>query len=134
MSGRRPVELQDAPRPLRAAVDWGRKPGAVKYVVDGDTVGVLLDWGGAHYAFETIRLFDLWAPEKRTPEGREAAAVLSELLPVDEPVVVIPYELDAYGRVVADILCSPGRQDVESVVSIMRARGFDAPWIEEERS
>lgn len=109
MAGRKPTELQGAPRLIRDAVDWGTRPAAVKYVPDGDGVGVLCDHGGARYAFEAVRVAGINAEELDDPDpnvagrARAAKAYLEGLLPEGRHVVLRTKGVDRYGRLVADV-------------------------------
>jgi len=67
--------------------------GTVKYVVDGDTIDVLLDVGDGPIE-ERIRLIGIDTPETVRPDfpvecfGPEASAFVQELLPIGTPIRV----------------------------------------------
>ena len=51
---------------------------AVTHVTDGDTVRFLIDQGMYVRSEQAIRLKDVYAPEKSTPEGREARVKVAD--------------------------------------------------------
>lgn len=57
-------------------------PCTVEKVVDGDTIQVVFK------VRMNIRFLDCWAPEKVTPEGKEAKAYLESLIKLGEEVTV----------------------------------------------
>lgn len=103
MATRKPEELQRFPRALAGRVVWGTRPASVRYVVDGDTFGALVDWGGANYRFETVRLAGIDADPPTGDAGRAAAAELARMLPMGARVVLATRGVDAYGRIVAEV-------------------------------
>lgn len=72
--------------------------GTIISVEDGDTVTVAP--GGDRETPVSVRLFGIDAPERQQQGGEEAWAWLRNLLPVGQPVYIIPYDVDRYGRVV----------------------------------
>lgn len=90
----KPAEFQDFPDELAALAPYGPYRVIVKRVIDGDTFEAFFDPGINKYAFEAIRLANVWAPElkKGSPESRRegaaAKAFLESLLPVGTPLVI----------------------------------------------
>ena len=76
-------------------------------VVDGDTVGLVIDLGFDTSRKERFRLYGIDAPELRTKEGKEAKAWLWEALQPLEAIYVQTIQLstkakrDKYGRFLA---------------------------------
>jgi len=100
MASRKPIELQNRPALLTQGIEWGRKPAVVKYTVDGDTFGALVDWGGAKYVFETVRFFEASAPEPHEPGGMEAKHALAWELPEGTHVLLHMKGYDKNDRIV----------------------------------
>jgi len=73
-------------------------------VVDGDTVDVEIDHGMHIKSVQRVRLYRVNAPERFTPEGKEATTFVRAMLE-DEWVVVKTYKdrTEKYGRWLADI-------------------------------
>src|SRR5688572_16124523 len=90
----KPIEFADFPQSLLSLAPFGPYRAVVKRVVDGDSIWVLIDLGLNQYAFESIRLRDVFAPEinQGTPEsiaaGQRAKVYLESLLPVGTQIVV----------------------------------------------
>jgi micrococcal nuclease len=72
--------------------------GRVTRVVDGDTIWA--DFGNGPLR---LRFAHIDAPEHGQPFGEEAAAWLDDAIGADRAIIVHPYELDFYGRVIAEV-------------------------------
>lgn len=75
----------------------------VDRVVDADTIDVTLDLGWRIFFAVRLRVAGIDAPERYTPEGREAMAFVLQMMPVGTSVVIRSYKPDKYGRALADI-------------------------------
>lgn len=104
---RKPAEFIDHPMTFPSPLE---ARAFCRYVVDGDTMDVLVDLGMGKYAYETIRLKDVncWeiyggADVEEKIRGQAAKAFVEELI-LDKPVKIRTYK-DAmtFGRYVADI-------------------------------
>ncbi len=82
------------PGPLEGQIWQGR----VTRVIDGDTIWA--DFGNGPLR---LRFAHIDAPEHGQPFGDEATAWLEEAIGTDRAITVHPYELDFYGRVVAEV-------------------------------
>lgn len=101
---RRPQEFLDFPPALEVEAGWGPYRAVVRQVIDGDTIDVLVDLGLQSYAYETLRLRGIDAPERFTPPGKASLLFLRELLPVGTPVVINTHkDPQTFGRYVADV-------------------------------
>lgn len=79
-------------------------------VIDGDTIGVLVDVGFFVALSLTLRLYGVNAPELREPAGKKARAWVSKVLPIDATVVVKTFKApgDKYGRWLAKVFLPDG--------------------------
>lgn len=105
---RRPSEFVDFPPALQegAMHGWGPYRAVVRQVVDGDTLDVLVDLGFQCYAYQTLRLHGVNAPERYTEAGRAAQGFLRGLLPPGTPVMITPHkDATTFGRYVAVVEC-----------------------------
>jgi micrococcal nuclease len=73
--------------------------GPVLWVVDGDTLVVLID--GKR---ERVRLRNVWAPELKEPGGPEATAALKAQCE-GKTAQLVPHGRDKYRRLLADVTC-----------------------------
>jgi endonuclease YncB( thermonuclease family) len=90
----RPSGATSRPGSLEGQIWKGR----VTRIVDGDTV-----WADFGKGPLRLRFAHIDAPEHGQPFGEEAAAWLEEAIGADRAITVHPYELDFYGRVVAEV-------------------------------
>jgi endonuclease YncB( thermonuclease family) len=102
MLARHPVSFADA-----RADGWTR--GVCFYVVDGDTADFLLDLGWYQYAYVSLRLAGIDAPELRGGTaaerslGAKARRRLATLLERRPVLVASQKEASTFGRFVADV-------------------------------
>jgi len=82
-------------------------------IIDGDTV-----W----FEGRKIRIWGIDAPEMGQQQGRAAKDELARLMTFRK-MLVIPKDMDRYGRIVAQIHC--GRGDIGQ---IMVANGYAVGW------
>jgi endonuclease YncB( thermonuclease family) len=75
----------------------------VVHIVDGDTLTVARQ---GHLT--KSRLFGIDCPESRQEAGPEATRFTKDLA-LDRSVIVIPHDIDRYGRTVAEIVLPDGR-------------------------
>jgi endonuclease YncB( thermonuclease family) len=90
--------------------DWKRNPAIVTRVVDGDTVEVVADIGWSVSVKATVRLAQINAPERDTPEGKAAADFVRSWL-ADKGSSVTLYSFrqkDKYGRHLANLVAADG--------------------------
>lgn len=80
-----------------------RYRGQVYRVVDGDTVEVLLDLGFDAWSRVALRIAELWAPERNVSAGKEAQAVMADLLPVGTPIAVYSTQRRSFARYVGEL-------------------------------
>lgn len=125
---RKPPEFNDhpmayEPRPLR---------GVCQYVVDGDTIDVMVDEGLYDYAYITIRLKDFDAPEIRTTNevekrhGFEAKDYLWNIVNGAFVKILTFKDTETFGRFVADVwVWNRLDQEWENVVDLMRSAGME---------
>jgi len=121
---RRPAEFSDFPTRLEAdsLFGWGPYRAVVRKVIDGDTLDVLLDLGFQCYAYQTLRLRGVNAPERNTLAGRVAQTWLREQLPEGTPVVVTPFkDATTFGRYVADVRMLTEQGVVEVATALLDA-------------
>jgi len=81
-------------------------PAIVERVVDGDTVWGFIDVGFGTVVRQKLRFHGVNTPEVSTPRGEEARDYVARLLPSGAAIVIRSYASDAFGRYLADILCS----------------------------
>lgn len=123
---------------LRALADpawvW-RFPALVVRVIDGDTFEFMIDQGLRARRQETVRLvakgnrpIDAYEIHARDPAERKLAQLgrlRAEELLLPAPVVLITYRPEGFGRWLAEVLLSDGRDLGE----ILLAEGLARPWI-----
>ncbi len=106
---KKPKEFAGFPAQLKRRVVWGTKPAVVKHGTDGDGFGCLVDWGGAKYVYEDVRLYGIDADELgdddpvRAARARDAAAYLASLLPEGTPVALELMGMDPWKRIVCRV-------------------------------
>lgn len=104
---RKPSEFRNHPVKFPANTIYR---GVIKHVVDGDTVDILADLGLFHYAYITVRLRGIDAPEifgkdaaAEHPAGMAAKGFAVEEL-LNKPVYIKTYkDRTSFGRFEADI-------------------------------
>lgn len=125
MSTRRPHEFVTFPAALAGLAPYGPYRAVVRHVVDGDTLDVLLDLGFNSYTYETLRIRGIDAPERHTPQGREAQAYVREMLPPGAPVVVQTHkDRQTFGRYVADVSYVGWGGQLVDLATDLVVRGF----------
>ena len=101
-----------------------------QYVVDGDTLDVLVDEGFFDYAYITVRLKDFDAPESRTTNlaekahGLEAAGFLRQTLNGRFIKLVTFKDTETFGRFVADVWMW-WQDGWKNVAEFMRENGYE---------
>lgn len=94
---RRAIAHADAGQRAPRGGEEGVFDGPVTWVTDGDSLRVLVK--GRHME---VRLADVDAPEREQPYGWQAKLELIDLVR-DRHVVIVPRDVDRYGRVVARV-------------------------------
>jgi micrococcal nuclease len=90
-------------------VPFGPFRATVEYIVDGDTIDVLVDVGFNEYRYTRIRLAGINAPETSTPEGMTAKAHIAAILPLGTPVLLLTAkDTDIYARYIAWVTVEDG--------------------------
>jgi endonuclease YncB( thermonuclease family) len=100
-------------------------------VIDGDTAIVHVDYGFEQGGVWSIRLLDLWCPERGTPTGDAATLAAQALLPAGVRVVirtrrVKDHEEMTFARYLAHVELSDGRDFSETMIGLghgTRTRG-----------
>ncbi len=87
----------------------------VEKVVDGDTLLLKIDLGFAVFKEQRIRLSSIDAPEKETPQGKEACEFVLDALAQVPFVMVKTNKVDIYGRYVGDVFYSVGETDKNKI-------------------
>lgn len=95
-------------------------PATVMRVVDGDTVEVLVQ------VAVTVRVLDCWAPERYTPDGKQAKLHAESLLPVGQDVLVeVPFrdadqlhDVFSFGRVLGSIYTAEFGSFAKKLISL----------------
>lgn len=125
MLARHPVSFEDA-----RADGWTR--GVCLYVVDGDTADVLLDLGWYQYAYVSLRLRSIDAPEllggttAERSRATKARRRLASLLERKAVLVASRKETSTFGRFVADVYVpAPANAPRRSVRRIAGTRWLD---------
>lgn len=77
--------------------------GTVLKVKDADTLDAIVDIGFGVTQKFTIRIFGVDAPEKSTQEGKDATALVKNLLEGKEVYFIETKKKDKYGRTLAKI-------------------------------
>jgi len=111
---RKPLEFEEHPISFTTAEFAGLTRGYCHHVTDGDTIDVFLDLGFHNYAYETLRIHGIDAPEIFRPKsdeereaGERAKARVVELC-LDRHVLVRSYkDRQTFGRFVADVYVPP---------------------------
>lgn len=106
---RRPSDFSEHPEPFPADSGWYRAVG--RYVVDGDTIDVLIDCGFNVYAYQPLRLLNVDTPELYRPVSDEsltrakaARARVEELAGGGKPLMMRTYkDRQTFGRYVAEV-------------------------------
>jgi micrococcal nuclease len=122
---RKPVELDGYPDELAALAPFGPFRAAITYVVDGDTVDVLLDAGFNSYTYMSIRVAGIDAPELFSGDeagrlrGLEAREYLERLLADRGRHCIVASEKwpRSFGRYVAAIMLADGTDLAEAMVA-----------------
>jgi micrococcal nuclease len=122
---RKPVELAGFPNELAAMAPFGPFRAAIRHVIDGDTVDILLDAGFNSYTYMSIRVAGIDAPElfSGDEEGRlrglEAREYLERLLAESGRHCVVASEKfpRSFGRYVASLRLSDGTDVAEAMVA-----------------
>lgn len=101
----KPEEFNDWPDTLH--VDWHYRA-VVKRIVDGDTLYCFVDLGLNQYAYESIRLSDVHAPElfsgMERDRGAEAKAHLESICgPGTKVIIETQKDRETFGRYVASL-------------------------------
>lgn len=82
-------------------------------VIDGDTLGVLIDLGFEAFVLQRLRLAQIDAPEIDTPEGRATRNFLTEALADARTVVLTTHKSDLHGRYIAHVFSSPKKLTID---------------------
>lgn len=96
-----------------------RQAATLLRVIDGDTYVLRAEVGFDVLARVTIRLADLDAPERNTPEGRKAAAAVEALLKTGQITIVATGDR-TFARWVAHVYV-----DGQSVAAWLREHGHE---------
>ena len=80
----------------------------VDRIVDGDTIGVIVDLGFRVYTNQRLRLFGIDTPERGQEGWSEATNYLASLIPPGTRVTIETEKGDKYGRWIATITDSDG--------------------------
>jgi micrococcal nuclease len=98
--------------------------GTVKRVIDGDSLVADLDLGWQVWIRDrVIRVAHMNAPEMNTAEGKAAKEFAEILLNVHigdtfgSPIMLISHSLDKYGRVLASLTLSDGRDFATTMIA-----------------
>ncbi len=111
--------------PWPTAIDPGFGPyrGVVQRIVDGDTLYVLIDCGLSIYAYHSIRIMGINAPELYTSDllerekGRLARAYLESIAPPGSKCLLrTDKDRTTFGRYVASILLPDGTDLASAIV------------------
>lgn len=97
----------------------------IERLIDADTVDVDLDLGMRVYLRTRLRVAHIDAPERYTPEGRDAIAFAMNLLPSGSGVVVATHKPDKYGRTLAEIALPDGRDYATALVDAGHATAYE---------
>jgi len=111
---RKPAEFALHPVSFTAAQNAGLVRGHCTHVTDGDTIDVFLDLGFHNYAYETLRISGIDAPEIYRPsnaaerEAGQRARLRVGALCLGRPVLIRSYrDHQTFGRFVADVYVHP---------------------------
>jgi len=96
--------------------------GKVIYVVDGDTVDVVIDLGFRMQTIQRLRLAGVDTPEKNQPRFHEAKAFTENMIG-NKAVTVKADKVSKYGYYLADIVIE-GKSVAESLI----AAGLGKPY------
>ena len=98
-------------------------------ITDGDTAEVLVDLGFNVFSRQKLRLRDVYAAEKRAPNGAAHTAALAALMPVDSAVIVRTTKdsTDRYGRIVAELWHGTTNVNESMRVTIGAPQGTGVP-------
>jgi endonuclease YncB( thermonuclease family) len=101
-------------------------PATVDRVIDGDTVVVHLKFmPGKELHGEHVRIEGINAPELSQAGGAASRDYARTLLPVESAVTLVMARGDKYGRVLAKVILSDGRDFGD----VMIAGGHAAPYL-----
>lgn len=126
---RRPASFATHPMPFP---DRPAYRAVCRYVVDGDTLDAEIDLGLYQYAYETVRLHGIDAPELYRPADdaervrAQAARERVQQLVLDKPVRLTTYrDRETFGRFEADVEFFDGAV-WQDLVTILKAEGHGA--------
>lgn len=118
----KPVQFDRWPDSL--PVDYGPYRCVVERVVDGDTIYVLIDCAFGIYAYESIRLMGIDAPEmfsgppEERERGRASKAFLEALAPPGTKCLLrTDRDKTTFGRYVGSLLLADGRDVASDLVA-----------------
>lgn len=80
--------------------------GEIERVIDGDTILVKFQLGFNLISRQRIRLYNVWAAELDTDEGKSSFELLKKKLPPKTKVIIRSRTKDIYGRYVGEVLYS----------------------------
>lgn len=122
---RTPAEFVNHPLPFIG----GKYRGVVTYVVDGDTVDLMLDVGLNEYRYLNCRIFGINAPELNTEAGKLAAEYLKTHALRQPCRVTTVRDKDKYGRYLATIELVEFDQNFIDVAAMMIQAGHAVEYI-----
>ena len=94
-------------------------------VVDGDTIDLEIDHGMHIKSVQRIRLYGIDAPERFTPDGREATTWLRGMIENEEVTIrTIKDRTEKYGRYLGEIFI-----DGDNVAEMMIAQDMAKPYL-----
>lgn len=107
----KPTQFRDWPASIEPG--FGPYRAVVESITDGDTLRAMLDLGVNQFAYHSVRLLDVEAPELFTGTDREAGArardKLSEICPPGTKLLMqTQRDKTTFGRYIADLLRSDG--------------------------
>lgn len=121
MAGK-PSQFNDWPESL--PVQYSPFRAVIDRVVDGDTVYVFVSLGMDQYTYESIRIYNLNAPELFTADllerekGRAARTYLESIAPPGTRCVIrTDRDRTTFGRYVASVLLEDGRDVASEMVA-----------------
>ena len=99
----------------------------VERIVDGDTVELLVDLGFKIRVSWVIRLAGINAPEKNTPEGKDALTYLASLIPPGTGITLhsIKDHQEKYGRYLGVLVDARGQDINYLMVATRHAVEYD---------
>jgi endonuclease YncB( thermonuclease family) len=90
-------------------------PARVESVVDGDTLWVIVDCGGAIRTRQKLRLHLIDTPERGTPTGDKATRFVKRVLRKSPVIVICTHHYDKYARYLADIFYLPDSTNPKAI-------------------